>query len=43
LNKKEIDGVEYELKDEDKISTTLSLTDLHPRRPQNGLKSRLLL
>ena len=28
LNKKEIDGVEYELKDEDKISTTLSLTDL---------------
>lgn len=28
LNKKEIDGIEYELKDEDKISTTLSLTDL---------------
>jgi hypothetical protein len=31
LNKKEIDGVEYELKDEDKISTTLSLTDLQIR------------
>lgn len=28
LNKKNIDGVEYELKDEDKISTTLALTDL---------------